>query len=172
MNKSVFMLVSITLLLIIIAFSLGLFFYNFNGLFSPEQQDWGAFGSYISGTIGVFSACLAVVWLIRSVNLQQVELQHLKTELKNSYEEQKKQTQINALTALLTSNQQAIANDRTLLSTIYNSPEGDKIKSENGILALELCSVSIKSRINGINDQICFYEKELECYLTKIYETD
>ena len=68
---------------------LAMFFSNFNGEVSNSQQDWGAFGSYISGTVGVLAACLAVVWLMISVHLQKVELQHLKSELASSADEQK-----------------------------------------------------------------------------------
>ena len=146
------------------------FLYQFNGGFSENQQDWGAFGSYMSGTIGVFAACLAVYWLIRSVSLQQIELQHLKAELKSSSNEQIKQTHISALTALLTSNQQAIANDRTLLNSINNGSEGESFKKEYGATVLMLHSQSIEGRINYISDEIEFYEKQLEGYLPEIYK--
>ncbi|RBW64928.1 hypothetical protein DS893_12085 [Vibrionales bacterium C3R12] len=149
MAKYSLKLLSVMVLLLLSIFCLGLYFNQFNGVFSEKQQDWGAFGSYVSGTIGVFSACLAVLWLIRSVTLQQVELQHLKDELKSSSTEQKNQTHIGALTALLTSNQQALANEKILLA---------KVTNENSIDPMDL-----ESRIHTsiVEDRIDVLEKEI-----------
>lgn len=170
MSKSLLKWLSVIALIVLSAFCLGVFLYQFNGQFSENQQDWGAFGSYMSGTIGVFAACLAVAWLIRSVSLQQVELQHLKAELKSSSNEQIKQTHISALAAILTSNQQAIANDRTLLSAMNNGSEGESIKKEHGATALMSQTISIKGRIEYISNEIAFYEIQLESYLPEVYK--
>jgi hypothetical protein len=170
MSKSVSKWLSVIALIALSAFCLGVFLYQFNGQLSENQQDWGAFGSYMSGTIGVFAACLAVAWLIRSVSLQQVELQHLKAELKSSSNEQIKQTHISALTALLTSNQQAVANDRTLLSAMNNGSEGESIKQEHGETTLMIHTLSIEGRIEYVSKEIDFYEKQLESYLPEVYQ--
>lgn len=170
MSKSVLKWLSAFALTALSAFCLGVFLYQFNGQLSESQQDWGAFGSYMSGTIGVFAACLAVIWLIRSVSLQQIELQHLKAELKSSSNEQIKQTHISALTALLTSNQQAIASDRTLLSAMNNDSEGDSIKKEYGATALRFHTLNIEGRIECNSKKIDFYEKQLEGYLLQVYQ--
>ena len=122
----------------------------------------------MSGTIGVFAACLAVTWLIRSVSLQKQELQHFKDELESLFNEQRKQTHINALTALLTSNQQAIANDRTLLNTINNGSEGESFKKNKGTTALLLYTTRIEGRIQCNIDAVDFYESQLEGYLPKV----
>jgi hypothetical protein len=153
----------------ITAVTVGLFIFKFDGGLSNEQQDWGAFGSYISGTVGVLAACLAVIWLIRSVSIQQTELEHLKKELKSSSDEQKKQTHTSALTALLTSNQQAVANDRTLLYSINNGSEGVDLIKNHGKFILDYKTTLIKARISFTLEKIEFYEKQLENYLTTTY---
>lgn len=169
MSKSFFKWLSIIALIICSVFCLSVFLYQFNGQFSSNQQDWGAFGSYMSGTVGVFAACLAVAWLIRSVSLQQLELESLKAELKSSSKEQIKQTHISALTAILTSNQQAIANDRALLFGVNNGTEGESIKKQHGAMALVFHSRSIEERIEYISNEIAFYEKQLEGYLPEVF---
>jgi len=170
MSKSFYKWVSfIVLFSSVFGFS-GVFFYQFDGQFSRNQQDWGAFGSYISGTIGVLAACLAVIWLIRSVSIQQKELIYLKDELKNSFNEQKKQTHINALTAILNSKQQVIANDRSLLSELKNDYESGLIdNSDKGKTALIFHTCMIEYRINKTVREISFYEGQIDTYLSCKY---
>ncbi|ALO34507.1 hypothetical protein CMT41_07095 [Colwellia sp. MT41] len=139
---------------------LGMFFSNFNGEVSNSQQDWGAFGSYISGTIGVLAACLAVVWLMISVHLQKVELQHLKSELASSADEQKKQTYISALTALISSSRQAITEYQNDLMALNNGskhlhPMVDKV----GIF------MSIDEELMKLK----FYQEQIAIYLKEQY---
>ena len=57
----------------------------------------------MSGTVGITIAFLAVIWLIYSVTIQRIELSRLKTQLEESGMEQRKQTEISALTALINS---------------------------------------------------------------------
>jgi hypothetical protein len=172
MSKSFYKWASLIVLFISVIVFSGMFFYQFDGQFSQNQQDWGAFGSYTSGTIGVLAACLAAIWLIRSVSIQQIELNHLKEELKSSFAEQKKQTHINALTALLTSNQQAISNDRALLSAMKNGPEDTFMREELGRAAIIIESDLIVERIKNISHEISFYEEQLGDYLPKVYEKE
>jgi len=75
----------------------------FNSKLSTQVSDWGAFGSYMSGTVGITIAFLAVIWLIYSVTIQRIELSRLKSQLEDSGKEQRKQTEISALTALINS---------------------------------------------------------------------
>lgn len=138
----------------------GLFFYEFNGKLSNNHQDWGAFGSYLSGTLGVLAACLAVIWLMMSVHLQKVELQQLKDELTSSAAEQKKQTYISALSALISSSRQAVSeyqNDIIALKDGYSH-----------ILPLA-SDVDIRMALDEESRKIFFYQKQLECYLEEKY---
>ncbi|BED88988.1 hypothetical protein PspMM1_14560 [Pseudoalteromonas sp. MM1] len=80
-----------------------MYFFSFGGELSSESGDWGAFGSYLSGTAGVVIALFAVIWLIYSVSIQKEELSQLKSELKKSGDEQVVQTRISSLTALINS---------------------------------------------------------------------
>ncbi|MEM5513194.1 hypothetical protein WNY79_09875 [Pseudoalteromonas sp. AS84] len=75
----------------------------FNGSLSKNSNDWGSFGSYLSGTAGVVIALFAVIWLIYSVSIQKEEIEKLKIELNKSAIEQEQQTEISALTALISS---------------------------------------------------------------------
>jgi hypothetical protein len=148
--------VSFAAILLLSAGCIGIFFVHFDGQLSVNQQDWGAFGSYVSGTVGVFAACLAVIWLILSVSIQQKELKYLKGELENSFLEQKKQTEISALTAILTSKQQAKVNDQSLLQRIKAKTNGKRLLVDSAI---------IEHRITQTDSEIAFYEGEIEKYL-------
>jgi hypothetical protein len=152
-------ILSITFLVGTVSASLGTFFYKFNGELSGTHSNWGDFGSFISGTIGVVAACLAVIWLIISVNLQKIELARLKAELKQSANEQKKQTHISALTALVNSSQQAISGHHN-----------DLVARKNGV---ELESMATEADIRmGINSELLklkFYEDQIKLYIKEQY---
>ncbi|WP_318481254.1 hypothetical protein [Photobacterium leiognathi] len=140
--------------------SLVLFFSKFNGGLSGNQQDWGAFGSYLSGTVGVVAACLAVIWLMISVHLQKKELNHLKNELASSAEEQKKQTYISALSALISSSRQAIAEHQNDLIALNDGDEHLHPFFDKTHLLM-----SIDNEWARIN----FYQKQIEQYLKEQY---
>jgi len=152
---------SISIFLVVSTFSFGSFFYKFNAGLSSEQQDWGAFGSFLSGTLGVLIALLAVIWLIKSVQMQKKELVHLKSELKATSNEQKKQTQISALSALISSSESAI---NVLESKLVATNSGDKhLHPMEDIMF-------IHDLINEEERKISFYKVRLESYLPEIYE--
>jgi hypothetical protein len=152
-------ILSLSILIGAIAISLGTFFYKFNGELSGTYSNWGDFGSFISGTIGVIAACLAVIWLIISVNLQKVELARLKTELEQSSNEQKKQTYISALTALINSSMQAIAGH-----------QNDLVARKNGVeLEIVLNEPGIRMAMNAEWRKLKFYEEQIKMYLKEQY---
>ncbi len=72
----------------------------FDGL-SSENSDWGNLGSFISGTLGTLAASFALFWLIFSVNIQKEEIDNLKVNLDLTLDEQKKQTELSALTSMI-----------------------------------------------------------------------
>jgi len=96
-------LLSLVVVLATLAISIFLYASVFNGALSNNSNDWGAFGSYLSGTAGVTIALFAVIWLIYSVSIQKEEIGQLKIELKKSAKEQEQQTEISALIALISS---------------------------------------------------------------------
>lgn len=95
----------LSLLVVVTTLVVAIFSYVsvFNGSLSKNSNDWGAFGSYLSGTAGVVIALFAVIWLIYSVSIQKEEIEKLKIELNKSAIEQEQQTEISALTALISS---------------------------------------------------------------------
>ncbi len=94
----------------------------------------------------------------------------MKGELKTSFEEQEKQTHINALTAILTSKQQAIAQDRYLLSQIKSDYKEELINNnDNGKTVLIMHTQMIEYRINKTAYEISFYEGQIEGYVPCIY---
>ncbi|UAL41583.1 hypothetical protein K8B83_11730 [Shewanella inventionis] len=96
-------LLSIIIVVGVLVIASALYYFSFSGELSQKSDDWGAFGSYLSGTAGVIIALFAVIWLIYSVSIQKDELEQLKGELKKSGVEQVIQTKISALTALINS---------------------------------------------------------------------
>lgn len=152
-------ILSIILLVGTVSASLGTFFYKFNGELSGTHSNWGDFGSFISGTIGVVAACLAVIWLIISVNLQKIELARLKTELEQSAHEQKKQTHISALTALVNSSQQAISGHHNDLVARKNGVELEFMATEG----------DIRMAIDSEWRKLMFYEAQIKIYLNEQY---
>ncbi|MGL5128651.1 MAG: hypothetical protein ACRC7D_10965 [Aeromonas popoffii] len=58
---------------------MGIYFYSFNNGLSTNQNDWGSFGSYLSGTLGAAFAFLA--FLAGLENLRYIKNQQLKEEL-------------------------------------------------------------------------------------------
>ena len=159
-NKYLFITVSILILALTATISIGLFFMTFSGKLSTEHQDWGALGSYLSGTVGVVAASLAVVWLIKSVHLQKNELAHLKQELKGSSDEQKKQTFISALSALISSSRQAITEYQQDLIALN---AGDKHFHPM------LTDVDLRMAMDNEQRKVVFYETQLELYLKDQY---
>ncbi|MDC5805215.1 hypothetical protein OPW36_18455 [Vibrio europaeus] len=158
-NRSIF--VSVFLLVFVGIVSFGSFFFKFNGGLSSDQQDWGAFGSFLSGTLGVLIAFLAVAWLIKSVQIQKKELSHLKNELKATGMEQQKQTEISALSALISSSESAISVYESKLVAMNN---GDKHlhPMEDNILLHNL--------IHEEERKINFYKNKLESFLSEVYQ--
>lgn len=153
-------LLSLLILLITTIISLTLFFKVFNGPLSVNHEIWGAFGSFISGTIGVIAACTAVIWLIISVHLQKTELEQLKNELVSSANEQKKQTNISALSALINSSRLSIA-----------SYQNDLIALNSGEKHLHPMDdeQSIHQRIDEEWRRLSFYQSAIESYLEQKY---
>ena len=95
----------LSLLVVVTTLVVAIFSYVsvFNDSLSKNSNDWGAFDSYLSGTAGVVIALFAVIWLIYSVSIQKEEIEKLKIELNKSAIEQEQQTEISALTALISS---------------------------------------------------------------------
>ena len=149
-------LVSLAALATVAIIALLPFFYKFNGPLSDRHEVWAAFGSYISGTIGVPVAFMAVIWLIISVSLQKTELERLKKELSASAAEQRKQTKISALAALISSSRQSIA-----------SHQNDLIALNSGGKHLHpmLDDRSIHDMIDREWEKLAFYQSEIESYL-------
>lgn len=150
---------SIIILIVTVSVSLGSFFFKFNGELSGTHSNWGDFGSFVSGTIGTVATCLALIWLIISVNLQKIELARLKIELEQSSNEQKKQTHISALAALINSSQQAISGH-----------QNDLIARKNGV-ELEFMASESDIRI-AMDDEwrkLYFYEGQIKVYLKEQY---
>ena len=159
-EKYLFISLSFLLLALTTVVSIGLFFITFSGELSTNHQDWGALGSYLSGTVGVVAASLAVIWLIKSVHLQKVELAHLKKELKDSSNEQKKQTYINALSALISSSRQAITEYQ---KDLIAPNAGDKHFHPM------LTDVDLRMAMDKEQSKVLFYERQLEFYLKDQY---
>ncbi|MFZ3409019.1 hypothetical protein [Vibrio chagasii] len=159
-TKNIALIVSGAILAGLSISSLVLFFSKFNGGLSGNQQDWGAFGSYLSGTVGVVAACLAVIWLMISVHLQKQELKHLKDELASSAEEQKKQTYISALSALISSSRQAISEYQSDLIALNDGDEHLHPMADKQHLLMSIDSEWAK---------ITFYQKQIEQYLKEQY---
>lgn len=159
-TRNLALIISGLILLGLTLSSLVLFFSKFNGGLSGNQQDWGAFGSYLSGTVGVVAACLAVIWLMISVHLQKQELKHLKNELASSAEEQKKQTYISALSALISSSRQAIAEHQNDLIALNDGDEHLHPFADKAHLLMSIDSEWAK---------ITFYQKQIEQYLKEQY---
>ncbi|EIZ1345070.1 hypothetical protein MOU86_004587 [Vibrio parahaemolyticus] len=155
-----FIVFSFLVLIGVSGVSISLFFTKFSGELSGQQEDWGAFGSYLSGTVGVLAACLAVIWLMKSVHLQKIELAHLKNELANSAEEQRKQTHISALSALISSSRQAVSEYQQDLIALNT---GDKHTHPL------LSDIDMKMAMDDEQRKIFFYQKQLESYLKEQY---
>lgn len=160
MKKYFFIAVSCLVLLGVTVTTLVLFFNTFSGPISKNYQDWAALGSYLSGTVGVVAAGLAVVWLMKSVQLQKIELAHLKGELEKSSIEQKNQTYISALSALISSSRQAISEYQQDLIALN---AGDKHFHPM------LSDVDLRMAMDSEQMKVVFYEKELAKYLKDQY---
>lgn len=159
-TKNVAAIISLAVLIIATVIMLLLFFYKFNGPLSEKYEAWSAFGSYISGTVGVLAAFTAVIWLIISVHLQKTELEHLKNELSASADEQRKQTNISALAALINSSRQSIAGHQNDLIALNS---GEKH------LHPMLDDQSIHNMIDREWKKLSFYQSEIESYLDHKY---
>jgi uncharacterized membrane protein len=57
------------LIALLVSLTVILYFLNFHGGFSPNSSDWGAFGSYIGGVIGVILSCVNM--LILTITLRE-----------------------------------------------------------------------------------------------------
>ncbi|RAU19477.1 hypothetical protein DN062_04290 [Nitrincola tibetensis] len=159
-KNNIAIIVSLAVLLLAVIFFTGVYFITFSGGASTKHSDWDDFGSYVSGTIGVLAACLAVVWLMISVHLQKIELRELKAQLAESENEQKKQTHIGALSAVLNSSVQTLAQYQNILIAL-NSGEAHLHPMEDG--------TSIHMRVDDEFAKMTFYQKQMERYLQDKY---
>ncbi len=160
LKSNILIIFSLLFLIVVGGLCVGSFFHTFSGGVSNDQQDWGNFGSYLSGTIGVLAACLAVIWLMISVHLQKIELSNLKAQLEESEKEQKKQTHISALSAMLNSSTQALAQYQSNLIALNNGeahlhPMDDRI--------------GIHLRMDKEWQKMNFYQTQMEAYLLEKY---
>ena len=150
-------LLSLMTVLATLAGSIFLYASVFTGTLSVNSNDWGAFGSYLSGTAGVTIALFAVIWLIYSVSIQKEEIIELKNELKKSAIEQENQTVISGLTAIISSYGTAAQITQLKLN---GCNDGD-----NHLLAGETLN-SIKSQfeseLNKVNEFTALLEAKLE----------
>ncbi len=156
-----FIILSILVLVAVVAVSLGLFFYNFSAGLSANNQDWGAFGSYLSGTVGVTAASIAVIWLIRSVYIQKVELEHVKRQLEKSSDEQEKQTHISALTAMVSTGLKKVEGYGNSLRVIDEGTRHLHPLADEGSLHIQ---------IDEEQRKVDFYQKQIEQYIQNKYE--
>lgn len=90
-KDSLFLLFVIALVVFFYIYRLGSF------SFSSNHADWGAFGSYFGGILSPIIAVLVLRFIVKTYNLQKIELQELK-------DAQKKQLKLASDTALLNSN--------------------------------------------------------------------
>ncbi|MEZ9667439.1 hypothetical protein AB4284_07110 [Vibrio breoganii] len=135
-----------------------LYYFSFGGELSQRSDDWGAFGSYLSGTAGVIIALFAVIWLIYSVSIQKEELAQLKNELEKSGDEQVIQTKISALTALINSYGTAASVSQQKLNACNDGT--------NHFLPNETPE-TIKTKMQDELSNMVKYTKELEILLVK-----
>ncbi|GAB3099639.1 hypothetical protein G8770_03490 [Aestuariicella hydrocarbonica] len=78
--------VVIPVLLILVYF---IWFYAINGKgLSENPSDWGTFGDYLGGIINPLIAFFALMWLVKSVRIQRIELQATRKELKEAAQAQ------------------------------------------------------------------------------------
>jgi len=162
-KKNIDLLITLSAIFLIVAalVSLGLFFSTFSGGLSSDSQDWGAFGSYVSGTIGVTAASLAVIWLIRSVHIQKVELKYLKRELEKSSSEQEKQTHISALTAMVSTSLKMIDGYENSLRLVETSTNHQHPFADVGNLHIQIGEEQRK---------VEFYQDQIRQYVQNKYE--
>ncbi|MBU2885623.1 hypothetical protein KO507_07600 [Gilvimarinus agarilyticus] len=166
MKSNILVIFSLLFLLAIGGLCVGSFFHTFSGGVSYDQQDWGNFGSYLSGTVGVLAACLAVIWLMISVHLQKIELSSLKAQLEESEKEQQKQTHISALTAMLNSSAQALALYQSDLIALNDGDAHlDPMDNRTGVHS----KIDLHSRMHKELDKINFYKTKMEAYLLEKY---
>ena len=90
-------IIAITLIALTVISSYVINFSNFSFChlnFSTKNDDWGTFGDYIGGVLNPIIAFCALYWIVKTYNLQKIELSKTEEALKN-------QTKLAALTALL-----------------------------------------------------------------------
>ncbi|WP_415878709.1 hypothetical protein ACH5Y9_13110 [Methylomonas sp. BW4-1] len=76
------------------------YFLNFNDRVADDVQVWGAFGSYVGGTLSPIVAGFAFYLICKTYELQKKELQDTRQLLEVSTKAQKAQVKLAALTAL------------------------------------------------------------------------
>jgi len=93
-TRYIIIIAGISIIIIIITF--GIYFYQFNGVLSNNQQIWGVFGDYVGGILNpIFglAAFLALLFTIiiqsRSLGIAREELEYSKNELELSRKELK-----------------------------------------------------------------------------------
>ena len=154
------LIISIVFLFAVVGIALA--FYSNVGL-PMNSENWGDLGSYLSGTIGLAIAILAVIWLIQSVQLQKTELNQLKAELKATGEEQRKQTQIAALSAIISANESSMTRLENSLIALNSGDQHLMFGEDKRSIELEIYR-ECKSML--------FYRSQLETYLQpdSVYE--
>lgn len=84
-EKSLIILkIILTLILIIAATSIYLYFSKFDGPLSDKQETWGQFGDFIGGTLNPLIAIAALIALIQTIRLQATELNNSTIQLEKS----------------------------------------------------------------------------------------
>lgn len=88
---------------------------------SPAAEAWGQFGDYLGGVLNPIVAFLALLWLIKSVLIQDTELRETREALTKSANAQTSQVQIAALSSILTGHNADIQALQTELSRLGHS---------------------------------------------------
>jgi len=73
----------VTIAALMITYSVGMWIANGFSWPSANTSDWGTFGDFVGGVANPVIALLALLGLIRTIQQQQNEFTHLKTEMKN-----------------------------------------------------------------------------------------
>lgn len=144
-----------------------IFFHHFQGNFSDKQDIWGAFGSYIGGTLSPLISIFAFHLIAKTYKLQKDELKETRNLLAQSTDAQKKQVKLATLTALINAKLMQIdglANERMTYETEKSTLRNFRPSSDNTDRVKELDALiePLKTKITAVKAEVTKLEEEMK----------
>ena len=128
----------------------------------------GAIGDFFGGVMNPIIALIALVWLVKGVSLQQIELAHTRKALEASEKHQANQVKISAMTALISTiideqvklRAHAKTLEPELNARLEDHFDEQEMMGPGANLQMDLETMSLNDEFNAVHSSIQRYEEQ------------